>query len=111
MSQIRKLQQEARKLKKARTAAIGEVRELVAKFELSAAEIGAVGEGRNVRGKKRAANTERRTNGASHGSKRHTSRSAKYVGPDGAAWSGRGRRPAWLAETLASGKKKEDFLR
>jgi DNA-binding protein H-NS len=34
----------------------------------------------------------------------------KYRGPNGEAWSGgRGRRPRWLTEALASGKKLEDF--
>lgn len=35
---------------------------------------------------------------------------AKYRGPNGESWSGgRGRKPRWLTEALASGKKLEDF--
>lgn len=33
----------------------------------------------------------------------------KYRHPSGAAWSGRGRQPRWLAEELAAGKNLQDF--
>lgn len=35
---------------------------------------------------------------------------AKYRGPDGATWSGRGLKPRWLADALNGGKQLEDFL-
>ena len=35
---------------------------------------------------------------------------AKYRGPNGETWSGRGLTPRWLAGFLAEGKKKEDFV-
>lgn len=35
---------------------------------------------------------------------------AKYRGPNGETWSGRGLTPRWLASLLAEGKKKTDFL-
>ena len=34
---------------------------------------------------------------------------AKYRGPNGETWSGRGLTPRWLAALLAQGKTKEDF--
>ena len=34
---------------------------------------------------------------------------AKYRGPNGEAWSGRGLPPRWLASLVAQGQKKEDF--
>ncbi|MDP3759096.1 MAG: H-NS histone family protein [Ramlibacter sp.] len=35
---------------------------------------------------------------------------AKYRGPNGQTWSGgRGRRPQWVVDALAKGKKLEDF--
>ena len=34
---------------------------------------------------------------------------AKYRGPNGEAWSGRGLTPRWLAALLAQGKTKEEF--
>ena len=35
--------------------------------------------------------------------------SIKYRGPDGAEWSGRGRRPNWLTEALSHGRSVDDF--
>lgn len=34
---------------------------------------------------------------------------AKYRGPNGETWSGRGLAPRWLAALLAQGRSKEDF--
>lgn len=34
---------------------------------------------------------------------------AKYRGPNGETWSGRGLTPRWLAALVAQGQKKEDF--
>lgn len=34
---------------------------------------------------------------------------AKYRGPNGETWSGRGLTPRWLTALVASGKSKEDF--
>ena len=34
---------------------------------------------------------------------------AKYRGPNGESWSGRGLTPRWLTALLANGKTKEDF--
>ena len=35
---------------------------------------------------------------------------AKYRGPDGETWAGRGARPRWLVAAIKEGKKLEDFL-
>ena len=35
---------------------------------------------------------------------------ARYQGPNGELWSGRGPAPKWMKPLLAKGKKKEDFL-
>ncbi|MBA3058044.1 MAG: H-NS histone family protein [Gammaproteobacteria bacterium] len=34
---------------------------------------------------------------------------AKYVGPNGESWSGRGLTPRWLTALLVDGKSREDF--
>ena len=39
-----------------------------------------------------------------------TKRVAKYRGPNGEEWSGRGRTPKWLAALEAEGRGREDFL-
>ena len=38
-----------------------------------------------------------------------TTVAAKYRGPNGESWSGRGLTPKWLAALIAEGKKKEEF--
>lgn len=35
---------------------------------------------------------------------------AKYRGPEGQAWAGRGKPPTWMQPLLEAGAKKEDFL-
>jgi len=35
---------------------------------------------------------------------------AKYRGPEGQEWSGRGRRPAWIAAHEAAGRNRDEFL-
>lgn len=35
---------------------------------------------------------------------------AKYRGPNGETWSGRGLMPRWLSALVAQGKSKEDFV-
>ena len=39
-----------------------------------------------------------------------TTVAAKYRGPNGETWSGRGLTPRWLAGLVSQGKKKEDFV-
>jgi DNA-binding protein H-NS len=34
---------------------------------------------------------------------------AKYRGPNGETWSGRGLMPRWMATLVASGRTKEEF--
>lgn len=33
----------------------------------------------------------------------------KYIGPEGQAWSGRGKDPLWLREQIKNGRTKEEF--
>jgi DNA-binding protein H-NS len=47
---------------------------------------------------------------ASKGRSTKSSTPAKYQGPNGEAWSGgRGRKPRWVTEALATGKSLSDF--
>ncbi len=39
-----------------------------------------------------------------------TKRAAKYRGPNGEEWSGRGRTPKWMAALEAQGRGREEFL-
>ncbi|MSQ26957.1 MAG: H-NS histone family protein [Dehalococcoidia bacterium] len=42
--------------------------------------------------------------------KRRSTAIVKYRSPDGATWSGRGRKPRWLADALSRGRSLQDFL-
>ena len=69
---------------------VAEIREKMKAYGLTAQDIGGAGTTR----------------------KRNTSaaKTVKYRGPNGETWSGgRGRKPRWVTEALAKGKKLEDF--
>ena len=69
---------------------IAEIREKMKAFGLTAQDIGGVARKRNSGGAAKAV--------------------VKYRGPNGETWSGgRGRKPRWVTEALAKGKKIEDF--
>ena len=69
---------------------IAEIREKMKAYGLSAQDIGGAARKRNSGGAAKAV--------------------VKYRGPNGETWSGgRGRKPRWVTEALAKGKKIEDF--
>ena len=69
---------------------VAEIREKMKAYGLTAKDIGGAG------GRKRNSGG--------------TPKTVKYRGPDGETWSGgRGRKPRWVTEALAKGKKLEDF--
>ena len=56
------------------------------------------------------ASTRTVTRAKSGTQRKKSERAAKYRGPNGESWAGgRGRKPRWLTDALASGKKLEDF--
>lgn len=78
-------------LKAERAGAVAKAKELVAQFQLTAAELG-------LSSKTAAAPKTRKPV------------EAKYRGPKGETWTGRGRTPGWLAALEAAGQKRESFL-
>lgn len=104
LSEIRKLQSRADALRnKERSAAISEARSIIRKYDLNAAELGLA-----VKPNGRA--PTKSDGKASAKLARKFKVPAKYKGPKGEVWSGRGITPVWLREALAKGKKKDDFL-
>lgn len=72
-------------------AAIAQVRQLIADWQLSAEDCGfKTAVASSKKGKSAVA--------------------AKYRGPNGETWSGRGRAPNWLATLEAQGRKRAEFL-
>ncbi len=75
-----------------RAGVIEEVRRKIAEYGISASELKLTG---RVAGRRQAAPVKA---------------AAKYRGPSGETWSGgRGRKPRWVVDALASGKSLSDF--
>ncbi|MFM2065961.1 MAG: hypothetical protein RLZZ584_870 [Pseudomonadota bacterium] len=79
-----------------RSAAIAEIKRLMAEHGLAVADLGSSG----GKGKKDSAAPVKESKVA-----------AKYRDPaTGSTWSGRGLKPKWLSAAIAEGKSLEDFL-
>ena len=61
------------------------------------------------KGKGKAAKTVRATKANSGAKKAAKPVEAKYRGPNGESWSGRGLMPKWMQALVAEGKSKQDF--
>lgn len=94
--QIAQLRKQAEELRsKERASVIEEVRQKIAEYGLSAGDLKL-----SVRG----------TSGKRSVAAAQPKASGKYRGPNGESWSGgRGRKPRWVTEALASGKSLSDF--
>lgn len=65
--------------------------------------------GRKGRGKAKAVSVAKPKTGGAKKKTAGVAVAAKYRGPNGETWSGRGLTPRWLASLIAQGKTKEDF--
>lgn len=108
--QIDALQQQANALKaKERNDVITRIKEAVGAYDITASELG-FGTTRQPKSR----NAPAKKNGVEKPSRKGTARTGRekvvaYADPNGNTWSGRGKRPNWLREALASGAKLEDF--
>jgi DNA-binding protein H-NS len=95
-AQAQKLLEQAEELRKQETdQVIADIREKIKVYGLTAGDLGF---GASKGGPKRAAKVSA------------PQASALYKGPNGEIWSGgRGRRPKWVVDALASGKSLEEF--
>lgn len=75
------------------SAAVATVKQLIGDFSLTAADCGF------------SAQPKAKTLKA-----KNESNPAKYVGPAGETWSGRGRPPAWIVAADAAGRTRAEFL-
>jgi DNA-binding protein H-NS len=100
--QIESLQREADALKaKERKGVIERMKEAIAAYGITAAELGLV----DGRGARKGSNKVRK----GRISNKRSASSVAYADSSGNAWVGRGKRPNWLREALAGGAKLEDF--
>lgn len=111
-AQIEKLQKQASDIRaKEFDKTVGEILSQMQAFGITLKDLqhamsrGAVGKGR-----KSASKTAGRKRLAAKPSARAgTTVAAKYRGPNGETWSGRGLMPKWLAALVAEGRSKDDF--
>jgi DNA-binding protein H-NS len=111
-SQIQKLQQQASEIKAREFD--GTVREILAKmqaFGITVKDLQTVPSGRKGRGRP-ASKSKVAGKAATAAPKKKTSATpvaAKFKGPNGETWSGRGLTPRWLAALVAQGQTKDSF--
>lgn len=117
-TQIEKLQKQAAEIKTREFAKT--VKEILAKMQAFGITLKdlqqAMGKTRKTRGKGKAAPAKKalakrtgRKAAAKSSSNKGVKVAAKYRGPNGETWSGRGLMPRWLAALVKQGRKKEDF--
>jgi DNA-binding protein H-NS len=103
--QIEKLQKQATQIKaKEFHKTVAEIREKMGAFGITVKDIQSPAKSKN-----KAATS---TKSAKPRGKASTGATvaAKYKGPDGQSWSGRGLTPRWLRTLIDSGRDKEEFL-
>lgn len=107
-SQIEKLQKQASEIKAREfDKTVQEIRAKMEAFGITAKDLQS-GKGRGKGGAAKAGVVRKRSPA---GTKKKSASvvAAKYRGPNGETWSGRGLTPRWLATLVAQGGTKEDF--
>ena len=110
-SQIEKLQKQANEIKTKEFART--VQEILAKMNAFGITLKDLQprKGRGAKAKSNTALTVKKTGNRSPGKgKSATVVPAKYKGPNGDTWSGRGLMPRWLTALVAQGQAKEEYL-
>lgn len=105
-SQIEKLQKQAAEIKAREFEET--VLEIIAKMQAFGITLKDLQPGKK-RGGKVKVGTVAKPRGNAVKKKGLSSVAAKYRGPNGETWSGRGLTPRWLAALVAEGRAKEDF--
>ena len=103
--QIAEMEKQALELqKKNRPAVLAELREQMAAYGITAEELS------RPAPKARPKAAPSKPVNPVKGKKPVVSSPAKYRGPEGQTWTGKGTAPKWLNDLVASGKTREDFL-
>lgn len=110
-SQIEKLQKQASEIKAREFGKT--VQDILARMQAFGITLKDLQPGKSRGGKGKAKATKAKvavkSAGAGAPKKSATPVAAKYRGPNGEVWSGRGLTPRWLTSLLTNGKTKEDF--
>ena len=110
-SQIEKLQKQANDIKsKEFTATVHEIQAKMQAFGITVKDLQSTKGTKGGRGKAKAS-TAKAPKAAKTTKARKASApvAAKYRGPNGESWSGRGLMPKWLSALVAQGQSKESF--
>ena len=103
--QITEMEKQAAELqKKNRPAVLAELREQMAAYGITAEELS------RPASKARPKAPPAKAASPAKGKKPVVSSPAKYRGPEGQEWTGRGTAPKWLNDLVAGGKTRDDFL-
>jgi DNA-binding protein H-NS len=107
--QIQELQKQAGDARKKEIAGVvGRIKEAIEAYGLTAEDLGLAGGGkRRGRPPKAAAVPAKRGRGIKTTAKRTVP--PKYRDENGNTWAGRGARPRWLRDAIATGRKIEEF--
>ena len=109
-NQIEKLQRQALEIKTREfDKTVQEIREKMQAFGITIKDLQAAA-AKPRKGKAKSAAAARAGLLAARSSQAGTVVAAKYRGPNGETWSGRGLTPKWLAALLEQGKTKDEFL-
>lgn len=108
-SQIQKLQKQADDIKSREfDKTVEEIRAKMEAFGITVKDLQTIKRGaRGAKGKKPAA--ARKTVKSTSPKKAGSPVAAKYHGPNGESWTGRGLTPRWLKSLLEQGRTKEEF--
>ena len=109
--QIEKLQKQAQDIRSKEFSST--VQDILAKmqaFGITIKDLQGAKPGKAGKGRGRKAGTGKPGRPAKKAAAKSTkSVAAKYRGPNGETWSGRGLTPKWLSTLIAEGKSKQDF--
>lgn len=109
-SQIEKLQKQAVELRaKDFQKTVKEIRDKMQAFGITPKDLQGTRTTRNTKmAAPKDAPKKRQSSGA--GKSGSATVAAKYRGPDGQTWSGRGLTPRWMASLISEGRAKDEFL-
>lgn len=108
-SQIEKLQKQAAELKaKEFNSTVADIKAKMQAFGITVKDLAgkSAGKGKSAKAPKAAKTGAAKTRKSKAAG---VPVAAKFKGPNGESWSGRGLSPKWLSALIAQGRKKEDF--
>ena len=111
-SQIEKLQKQASELKaKEFSNTVAEIRAKMTAFGITVKDLQTTRRGPKSGKNKPAPGTGKRGPKGNKGASKTAGKpvAAKFTGPNGESWSGRGLTPRWLTTLISQGRTKEDF--